>query len=116
MFTCRLCGKDGAVGTEIKSPCEQCKMDFPEWKSCRSCGRIFPDASRFVDQRCTPCENRREANLKRTREKKEVEKRVKKDDEPKVKKARKSPLKMRLAPGTSLPILIGTEEIARITS
>ena len=54
---CKLCGKPNKKGADSKIPCELCKEIYPEAKHCCSCGRIFPDSSRFSDggEKCSSC-------------------------------------------------------------
>lgn len=59
---CRLCGQKEAEGASKKEPCYTCQSTFPNFKSCRSCGRCFADAQHFTSEsseRCRTCENRR---------------------------------------------------------
>lgn len=59
---CRLCGQNEAEGASKKEPCFTCQSTYPNFKSCRSCGRCFTDDQHFAtpsSQRCITCENRR---------------------------------------------------------
>jgi len=57
-----LCGQKDAEGVSKKEPCNACQSAFPNFKSCRSCGRCFTDAQHFTSEfseRCITCEKRR---------------------------------------------------------
>lgn len=140
---CRLCGRPSA-GIDKMTPCETCQIDYPEAKRCRTCGRFYPDSSKFEGDRCISCEKRlqkrREEKLlcsgltpspgKRKLEAKtstegeasgpppECKKRLptKKRTGQKTSLERKSGKLacIRLKMGHSLPIKIGDREIARI--
>lgn len=57
---CRLCGKHNS-GCEKRKPCTECRICYPDYSPCYSCGRIFPNSDRFQTdkKRCQSCVNRR---------------------------------------------------------
>lgn len=60
MGKCKLCGQKEA-GSDKKNPCNACKELYPTAKCCCSCGRIYPDDTRFTQEskRCDSCSLRK---------------------------------------------------------
>lgn len=131
---CRLCGRPESV-IDKKIPCDICKTDYPNAKCCRTCGRIYADTSKFIDDRCLSCENR----LKLARERRVVERKsepgklsdtntaqdvvattrkrtLETDQDMCEKKYRKGIFRIHLQSGSSLPIIIGNKQVAVIST
>jgi len=91
---CRLCGQNEAEGASKKEPCYTCQSTFPNFKSCRSCGRCFTDAEHFTSEnseRCRTCEKRRKRKHSDS-----------KTSDERIKEKKKKPQRSDNAPSTAL--------------